>query len=230
MLIGNTEGKLHVQRQVEDYMSRGSEFDAMGFLSFTVETYDRRITTEEKRCLRENNASENSMSSNENSRYQPLHPKRNTHIRVCRSENRTVLPNIVGPWFPRRDGDESTKPYYYASMLALLKPWRNLGELKFNCESWEDTFTHFMETANQRDKDVVAGSQYYYESKSVARNRDYNEEKELEDDIHHEDNEENDFEDECEQDESIIPSVSNMCKFSDKSLITHRHSSLTKTL
>ena len=39
-LIGNSEGKLHVQRQVEDYALRGNELKEMGFLSFTVETYE----------------------------------------------------------------------------------------------------------------------------------------------------------------------------------------------
>ena len=45
-LIGNTAGKLHVQRQVEDYALRGPEFEDMGFLLFTVETYERRIGTQ----------------------------------------------------------------------------------------------------------------------------------------------------------------------------------------
>ena len=43
-LIGNSEGKLHKQRQVEDYALRGNEFEEMGFLSFTVETYERHIS------------------------------------------------------------------------------------------------------------------------------------------------------------------------------------------
>jgi len=30
-LIGNTEGKLHVQRQVQDYALRSVEFEMMGF-------------------------------------------------------------------------------------------------------------------------------------------------------------------------------------------------------
>lgn len=42
-LIGNAEGKLHVQRQVENYALRGVEFEDMGFLTFTVETYERWI-------------------------------------------------------------------------------------------------------------------------------------------------------------------------------------------
>lgn len=40
-LIANVNGKLHVQRQVEDYALRGTEFESMGFLIFTVETYER---------------------------------------------------------------------------------------------------------------------------------------------------------------------------------------------
>ena len=39
-LFGDVEGKLHVQRQVEDYAYRGVEFEMMGFLSFIVETYE----------------------------------------------------------------------------------------------------------------------------------------------------------------------------------------------
>jgi hypothetical protein len=211
MLIGNAEGKLHVQRQVEDYMLRGSEFERMGFLTFTVETYDRRITTEEKKFLNEND--DFSIPSNENCRYLPLHPKRNSHIRVCRSENRTVLPNIIGPWFPRRDGDESTRPYYYASMLAILKPWRNLDELKSNCATWEEAFTNFMEITNQRDKDVVAGCQYYYESKSIARNREYEDEKDVGKDEREEDNEDVDLENELQRNETVFQFVSVTCTF-----------------
>ena len=92
---------------------------------------------------------------------------------MARPENHNFLPNIVGPWFPRRDGEESTKPYYYAAMLALLKPWRDLRQLKDDNESWESAFMAFIECATQRDKDVVAGSQYYYESRNVAVNREF---------------------------------------------------------
>lgn len=114
--------------------------------------------------------------------YMQLHPKSTTHVQVRRFENHVYLPNIVGPWLPRRDGDEESKPYYYAAMLALLKPWRNLEALKETLESWEEAFTMFMENANQQDRDVIAGSQYYYESKNVLRNREFEDEKESADD------------------------------------------------
>jgi hypothetical protein len=53
-------------------------------------------------------------------------------------------------------------------MLALLKPWRKIQGLKDESELWEEAFDKFRESMTQRDKDVVAGCQYYYESRSVG--------------------------------------------------------------
>ena len=82
-------------------------------------------------------------------------------------------------------------------MLALLKPWRDLCQLKFESETWESAFKMFVENACQWDKDVIAGCQYYYESKNVAANGvidnendfDVNEDREDENPV--KDNEEN---------------------------------------
>lgn len=161
-LIGNTAGKLHVQRQVEDYAFRGSEFEDMGFLSFTVETYERRIVTQNANVDDTHQVEENHhVSTNETCRYLTDHPKKTTHTRARRSENHNFLLNIVGTWLPRRDGEENTRPYYFASMLALLKPWREIEDLKADGETWQSTFDIFMETASRRDRDVVAGCQYF---------------------------------------------------------------------
>lgn len=83
-LVGNSEGRLRVQRQVEDYAYRGVEFEEMGFLTFTVETYESRenVTTV---TLEENRDDEDDhLSRSENGCYLNNHPKANTHIRVCR--------------------------------------------------------------------------------------------------------------------------------------------------
>ena len=174
-LMANAEGKLHVCRQVEDYMFRPVEFEAKNFLDYTVETYERRATKKE-------NDNEDDVdltrTKSVSGRYMTPHPKSTTHIRVHRFENHVYLRNIVGPWLPCRDGDEDSKPFYYAAMLALLKPWRNLEGLKESHERWEDVFTTFMTNANQRDRDVIAGGQYYYESKNILRNRESEEDRE----------------------------------------------------
>jgi hypothetical protein len=169
-LIGNSKGKLRVQRQVEDYALRGVEFEAMGFLTFIVETYERGRSEEKK------DEEDNYLSTNKSGHYLDGHPNAKTHYRLCRGENHNYLPNIVGPWLPRGDGEEDTKSYYYAAMLAFLKPWRDLRELIDNCGSWEMAFNQFMENANQRDRDVIAGCQYYYDSRNVVGGEERNEE------------------------------------------------------
>lgn len=209
-LIGNTAGKLHVQRQVEDYAFRGSEFEDMGFLSFTVETYERRLVTQNENVDDTHDVEESRhVSTNQNCQYLSNHPKKTTHTRVRRSENHNYLPNIVGSWLPRRDGEESTRPYYFASMLALLKPWRELEDLKTDRESWQSMFDIFMETASQRDRDVVAGCQYFYDSRNSTVVRDVEEDIHVNDEsnIYGEDDEERDDREE-ESNESIVASVS----------------------
>ena len=188
-ITGDAEGKLHVRRQVEDYALRGIEFEMMGFLNFTVETYERSMKSGTEH-LEERDENETGRKKHGGYRYLPAHPKSATHLRFCRTDNHNVLPNIVGPWFPRRDGEESTKAFYYASMLALLKPWRDLRALKDVDDDWKTTFDRFMENGKQRDKDVIAGCQYYYESKDVAANRAFdNEREESETELNDEDDE-----------------------------------------
>ena len=71
-LVGNLNGRLHVQRQVEDYALRGAEFEAiMGFLTFTMETYERRLVGGNM------NVEERDTSSN---RYMFGHPKHGSHF------------------------------------------------------------------------------------------------------------------------------------------------------
>ena len=177
-LIGNSEGKLHVNRQIEDYALRGVEFEAMGFLTFIVETYERRITTASAGHGNEIESYEGLGQSTRNStgRYLTNHPRSTTHARSCRSENHNFLPNIVGPWLPRRDGDENMKEYYFASILTLLKPWRDLRCLKNDDESWEVAYDAYLRTATRRDRDVVAGCQYYYDSRTSVEDKDMKEE------------------------------------------------------
>lgn len=206
-MTGNTEGKLHARRQVDDYIFRDSEFESMSFLTYTVETYERRLRERESgRTEDEDDDNESLRRTDHVGHYLPPHPKCSTHVRIRRPENHNFLPNVVGPWFPRRDGEETTRPFYHASMLALLKPWRDLRELKDDDENWEDQFNFFMEHASQRDKDVISGSQYYYESKNVVAERGFEEEMETNVEIQAEedDNFEEDDMIELEGDNSLV--------------------------
>lgn len=102
--------------------------------------------------------------------------------------------------------------YYEASMLALLKPWRDLRHLKNDNESWKTAYDEYMQTAIQRDRDVVAGCQYYYDSRSAIENRDEDEEVDR-DVMVHSGEDSDDVEEENELDECIPSSVSENSNF-----------------
>jgi hypothetical protein len=112
----STGGRLHI------------EFKDINFLNYTVETYECQVT-KKKTDLKEDDKNL-IRTRNDCGHYIILHPKLNTHIHIHQFKNHAYLPNIIGPWLPRRDGDNDSKPYYFAAMLVFLKPWRNFKDLK----------------------------------------------------------------------------------------------------
>lgn len=84
-------------------------------------------------------------------------------------------------------------------ILALLRPWRNLQELKVGNKTWKDEGLTFLQTATRRQLNIVAGMQFFYNCKSKAQTRD--------DDASNDGNENDDFKkgDECEhENEQVI--------------------------
>jgi hypothetical protein len=115
----------------------------MGFLSFTVNTYEQHFGKEKKQVEDEDEIQLTHLQ-NSSVRYLSSHPRTKTCYQVIRSDNHNFLPNIVGGWFPERGEDRNTKAYYYAAMLAILKPWRDLGQLKSEGDTWELAFLAYM--------------------------------------------------------------------------------------
>ena len=56
-------------------------------------------------------------------------------------------------------------------MLALLRPWTDLSELKTDAESFEQVFNTFIDAAPKRTKDIVENIQYYHECYDGAKSR-----------------------------------------------------------
>ncbi|KAG1830512.1 hypothetical protein EV424DRAFT_1273811, partial [Suillus variegatus] len=80
------------------------------------------------------------------------------------------LPNFIGRYFPRQD-DPEIYPFYCASMLLLLKPWRNVAtDLKSPEQTWQSAFEKFHLTASQSIQHIVSGIQYFYQYKTSAQN------------------------------------------------------------
>ncbi|KAJ6468569.1 hypothetical protein C8R47DRAFT_933198, partial [Mycena vitilis] len=77
------------------------------------------------------------------------------------------MPHFIGTWFPRPDHVE----YYCANMLALLKPWRELGELCAADGTFKTAFDGFIETATLQQKRVVQNVNYFHECADSAKSK-----------------------------------------------------------
>ena len=168
------DGYLYTTSQVEDYKLRGDAFGDMNFLDFTVETYEilknsrGDITMSDD--VEENSRHQRGRKRNIRTCYLEGHRKHYTHERIRRSDGHTYMLNVIGHWFPRRDVEED-EDFYFASILAFLRPWRNIGELKEENKTWKEEGLNFLETATAAQRDVIAGMQYYYDSKGAAQHR-----------------------------------------------------------
>ncbi|KAG8917647.1 hypothetical protein FRC01_002313, partial [Tulasnella sp. 417] len=151
--------KIAVKSQVEDYRLRGDGIPDLGLFFFLLRTYETR--KEERDDVSANLHG----NQGERHRYQSQHPRADTHIRVGRNPDREVMPEFIGPWFPRRD-DPTTRNLYCASMLMLFKPWTSLQELKG--ESFEMAFAQYLGTCPKRERDIMDNIQWYYETADGA--------------------------------------------------------------
>lgn len=105
------------------------------------------------------------------SRYRDDHPKSDTRLRVIRPDGHHTLPNIIGGYFPP-EKDPARRDLFYASMLALLKPWRAASDLKPAGSTWTDAFESWERTAprwSERERDECAG----WMSGTAAADRGY---------------------------------------------------------
>jgi hypothetical protein len=159
----------------------------MNFLDFVVETYEDPIPKKlrghvSKEYLEEqeiakspqlitnNGIRHRGRPTNLRSFYHSNHPKHQNMLRVIRTSGHNTLPAVVGAFFPRKN-DSRTRDFYCASMLSLLKPWRNIECLKHTAETWEEAYQQFMKDSSKRCKNVVAGIDYYYDCKNLAEKR-----------------------------------------------------------
>ena len=76
----------------------------------------------------------------------------------------------MGGWLPRSDR-ASDRELYCASILALLKLWTSLSDLKTDTENFEEVFMSFLNNAPKKTLDIIENIQYYYECYNGAKKR-----------------------------------------------------------
>lgn len=160
-----------------DYQLRGEALGVKNVIDFFVDSYEEPVNKYKKSQRNEDDNADSdahrrprgSRRLHERVKYLAEHPSYNTMHRVVRPAGHNTLPNFIGRYFPRRD-DPDIQPFYCASMLALLKPWRHLEtDLKKPTETWTEAFEVFMSTAPKRVKDILSGIQYFHECSSAAQ-------------------------------------------------------------
>ncbi|KAF8799237.1 hypothetical protein BYT27DRAFT_7264248 [Phlegmacium glaucopus] len=171
-IITMVEGVIALKDQLHEYMFQGEEMVEMNFFTFILDTYDTKSDHSERDLEDEHGKSgieRRGFGRPQNRRvaYQEGF-NRSGQTRVFRTEGHETLPQFVGSWMPRNDrpGD---REIYCGSMLALLKPWTDLSDLKTDMETFEQSFHQFVSSTTKRNQDILENIQYYYECYDGAK-------------------------------------------------------------
>ena len=69
-----------------------------------------------------------------------------------------------------RNDDAIKQSLYCATILMLLKPWRDIAvDLKRPDENWDHAFNSFFQSTSQRNQDIIDNIQYYHECRNAAQ-------------------------------------------------------------
>lgn len=74
------------------------------------------------------------------------------------------MPHIPGQWFPRANDGE----LFYASMLALLRPWRSILDIKNQNETFASAYNRYMEHVPEHITRIISNIQYFHECADKA--------------------------------------------------------------
>ena len=167
------DGSIELKDQLRDYKFRGEELTSMSFFDFILNTYEGLKEAEEDSRLVEDSANE---TPKYRGRGRPLNIRiayqdeagKGKCCRIRRSEELETLPIFIGKWFCRSD-DNYERDLFRASMLMLLKPWRNLHELKSDTETFENAYDTLISQPNKKTHRVIANVQYYFECSDGAK-------------------------------------------------------------
>jgi len=167
-IITAVDGVLTLKDDLKDYSDRGDQLANFNVLEFSLNTYDGDELPN----------SDNTRGRPPNDRVSYLdntgHGKR---CRIIRTDGHESMPNVIGTWFPRNDVPKFYD-FYCACMLALLRPWREIADLKHSNQTFEQAFNEFTSTADQSIMDIIANIQYPHEcSDSAIKKRQQEEDK-----------------------------------------------------
>ncbi|KIK25554.1 hypothetical protein PISMIDRAFT_96695, partial [Pisolithus microcarpus 441] len=177
-LAADSNGKVVPKCQVTDYMYRGDSFEEDNVIGFFLNSYEVHKSTRRSPDCNTSVGGQAVPAAARRGRgrprhervdYQKQHPRFNERQRVVRREDHHNLPNFIGRYFPSHD-DPEQHDFYCASMLLLLKPWRNIAsDLKGSTETWSTAFQDYASHAPAQVLQILSGIQYFHHCERSAQ-------------------------------------------------------------
>ena len=151
--VSMVEGNLRVKDQLAEYIDRGDALENWSYLDFFLGTYDGK-------CLPERTSARGRPASTR----VPYRPGsgRDGCCRIVRASDHETMPYFPGPWFPKRDPDNENG-LFEACMLTLLKPWRSLGSIKPEHDSFRSALDSFLSTSPSHVHKTIQNIEFFHE-------------------------------------------------------------------
>ena len=154
------QGQLQIKDRAQEYIDRGDLLENWLYLDFFLGTYDGPPL---KDCQSHRGRTPNTrVPYREGSNLQGC-------CHIIRSPGHKTMPYFLGQWFPKRE-EENSNGLFEASMLALLKPWRKITDLKQEIQSFREALDMFVTNAPAETCWIIRNVQFFHEcSDSVRR-------------------------------------------------------------
>ena len=159
--LESVNGQIQIKDRAREYVDRGDQLENWSFLSFFLDTYDGSPAKN----------SDHPLGRPPNTRIAYREGTgRDGHCRVMRSPGHETMPYFPGRWFPKQDPEDSNG-LFEASMLALLKPWRSLTDLKRPEQTFQEAFNDFICEASSETCRIIKNVQFFHECSEHANQR-----------------------------------------------------------
>lgn len=147
------KGNLRIKDQLLEYIDWGDTLENWLYLDFFLGTYKGKNLPERMSAC--------SHPASSQVLYQPG-SGRDGHCRIVRASDHETMPYFPGPWFPKRDPNDENG-LFEACMLTLLKPWRSLGSIKSEHNSFCSALDSFLSISPNHVHQMIQNIKFFHE-------------------------------------------------------------------
>lgn len=154
------QGKLQIKDQAQEYIDRGDTLETWSYLDYFLGTYDGYV-------LKERGPSRRGQTPNTRVPYREG-ANRDGHCHIIRSVGHETMPYFLGEWFPKPI-EEDDNGLFEVYMLALLKPWRSVTDLKHGDQTFREAYNDFVANTPVETCTIIKNIQFYHECSERAK-------------------------------------------------------------